>query len=270
MLLAITNGRIITMAGRDYDQGTVLIEGDKIKEVGEGVNIPNGTEIIDATGMVVMPGLIDAHSHVGILEEIYREGDDVNEESEPITSHLRAIDAVNPADVAFADALKGGVTAAFTGPGSANVIGGESIVVKTAGRVVDEMVVRQPAGLKIAFGENPKRVYGGKSKMPSTRMGTAALLRETLVQAQNYRQKLAQDSKTERDLRLEPVVKVLNKEIPLRAHARQGLFFFHSFFYGQCCAQGQEVNWYNWMVGHQSHFYSGLGQDSGRPKGFVH
>lgn len=226
-MLAITNGRIITMTGQNHDQGTILIDGSKIKEIGDNLKIPKGAEIIDATGLVVMPGLIDAHCHVGILEEVYQiEGDDVNEASEPVTPHLRAIDAINPADIGFMDALKGGVTTVFTGPGSANVIGGEAVVMKTSGRVVDEMVIRQPAGLKVAFGENPKRVHGQKNKMPSTRMGTAALLRETMVNAQNYLRKIEAGQKDpakapERDLKLEVIGKVLNKEMPMRAHAHR-------------------------------------------------
>ncbi|MFZ3170383.1 MAG: amidohydrolase [Carboxydocellales bacterium] len=229
-MLAIVGGKVLTMAGGEYHPGVVLIEGTKIKAVGkagaQGLTIPPGTEVIDATGKIVMPGLIDAHCHVGIYEEIYREeGDDCNEWTDPITPHLRALDGINPEDEGFKDALEGGITTVLTGPGSANVIGGEAIALKTYGRVVDEMVLRAPAGLKIAFGENPKRVHGGQKKMPATRMATAALLREYLVKANTYLHKLEQgteqDKKPERDLKLETMVKVLRKEIPLRAHAHR-------------------------------------------------
>ncbi len=226
-MLAIVNGKIITMAGTDLTKGTVLIEGTKIKAVGRQVPIPKNTKVIDASGKVVLPGLIDAHCHVGIMEEIYRvEGNDINETTDPVTPHLRAIDAVNPADRGFADALEGGVTTVITGPGSGNVVGGELLAMKTAGQVIDRMVIKNPVGLKVAFGENPKRVYGSSQKTPMTRMATAALLRENLVKAQNYLHKLEQGASDpeklpDRDLRMEILGRVLKGELPLRAHAHR-------------------------------------------------
>lgn len=166
-MLAVINGKIITMAGADIDKGTVLIEGGKIREVGKDIKIPDVAEILDASGKIVMPGFIDAHCHVGILEETYRiEGDDVNEMTDPVTPHLRAIDAINPEDQGFADALEGGVTTVVTGPGSGNVIGGENLAMKTSGSIIDHMVLKSPVGVKVAFGENPKRIYGGGKKAP--------------------------------------------------------------------------------------------------------
>lgn len=222
----IKNGRIMTMAGKEF-YGSILIEGSRIKALGEMIEEPAEARIIDAAGRLVLPGFIDAHCHVGIGEEIYRlEGDDINEMTDPITPELRAIDGINPEDEGFRDARLGGVTSVFTGPGSGNVIGGTGVVIKTAGKVVDKMILREPAGLKIAFGENPKMVYGEQKKMPMTRMGTAALLRQALVDAQDYREKLAlgkedSEKKPERDLGLETLVRVLNHEIPLRAHAHR-------------------------------------------------
>lgn len=217
-MLAITGGKILTMAGRPIEKGTVLIDRGKIVEVYEGVRTPPGAEIFDAAGMIVMPGMIDCHSHVGVVEEIYQEeGDDSNEITGPVTPHLRAIDAVNPMDLGFRDAVAGGVTTVVTGPGSANIIGGEMVAVKTRGTVVDDMIVRHPAGLKAALGENPKRSYGREKKSPATRMASAAIIREALIQGQEYLKK----ESPERDLKMESLGRVLRREVPLRVHAHR-------------------------------------------------
>jgi imidazolonepropionase-like amidohydrolase len=226
-MLAIKNGRVLTMTGVEYPVGTVLIADGLIKEVGDAVPLPDGVQEIDATGKLVMPGLIDPHCHVGVIEEIFRdEGNDGNEYSDPVTPHLRAIDAVYPDDLAFRDALSGGVTTVCTGPGSANVIGGEMVVLKTAGKTVDEMVVRFPAGLKAALGENPKRAYGKERKAPVTRMASAGLLRTALVQGSEYLRKqeraaAGQGDPPDRDLKMEALTRVLRREIPLRVHAHR-------------------------------------------------
>ncbi|HWQ71439.1 MAG TPA: amidohydrolase [Desulfitobacteriaceae bacterium] len=214
------------MTGQEFSGG-ILIEGTKITALGEGIKVPPEAGVIDAAGCLVLPGFIDAHCHVGIGEEIYRlEGDDLNETSDPITPELRAIDGINPEDEGFRDARLGGVTAVFSTPGSGNVIGGTGVVLKTAGKIVDKMILRDPAGLKVAFGENPKCVYGEQKKMPITRMAVAALLRQALVDARNYQEKLVlgkndPDKKPERDLGLETLNLVLQGKIPLRAHAHR-------------------------------------------------
>jgi imidazolonepropionase-like amidohydrolase len=226
-MLAIVNGKVYTMTGEVIDKGTVLIKDGKIQQVGRELAIPQNAKVVDAEGKYVFPGFIDAHSHIGIFEEAVGEiGEEGNEWTDPVTPQLRALDAINPGDKAFEDAVMGGVTCAFTGPGSANVIGGQSIAMKTYGKVIDHMVVKEPAGLKIAFGENPKRVYGEQKKMPATRMATAALLREALVNAQNYKAKLEKSLKdsnktVERDLKMEILCDVLDKKLPLRAHAHR-------------------------------------------------
>lgn len=226
-MLAIINGKIYTMTGKVFDRGALLINDGKIQEVGRELAIPQNAKVVDAKGNYVFPGFIDAHSHIGIFEESVGEiGEEGNEWTDPVTPQLRAIDAINPADKAFEDAVMGGITCAFTGPGSANVIGGQSIVMKTYGKVIDYMVVKAPAGLKVAFGENPKRVYGEQKKMPATRMATAALLREALTNAQNYKVKLRKslnnpDETVERDLKMEILCDVLDKKLPLRAHAHR-------------------------------------------------
>jgi len=224
---AIVNGKIYTMAGSVLEKGTVLIEAGKIKAVGANLEIPAGAEIIDAQGKVVMPGIIDAHTHIGVYEEgIGFEGADGNEMVNPATPHIRALDAINPMESGFKGAIAGGVTSLNVVPGSANVIGGQAVAIKTWGKYVDDMVIQEPLGLKIAFGENPKRVYSSQKKSPSTRMAVAAVLRENLVAARNYLEKIEQagddaEKAPERDLKMEILVKVLKKEIPLRAHAHR-------------------------------------------------
>lgn len=222
-MLAITGGYVITMAGAPLEAGTVLVEGTKIVAVGADITPPPGTDIFDARGCVVMPGLIDAHCHVGIIEEIFREGDDANEITDPVTPHLRVIDGIAPGDLGFGDALAGGVTTLCITPGSANVLGGEMAVVKTAGATVEEMLVRFPAGMKAALGENPKRVYGREKRTPATRMASAALLRSALVQAGEYLRKREQGRRKppDRDLKLEALARVLKGEVPLRVHAHR-------------------------------------------------
>lgn len=224
-MLAITGGRVLTITQGEVEGGTVLIENGKIVAVGSGIAIPSTAEVVDAAGKYVMPGLIDAHTHVGIAEEAQGwAGDDVNEKTDPATPHLRAIDAINPEDVGFRDALSGGVTAVMVAPGSANVIGGEAALLKCYGATIEQMLVRQPVGLKAALGENPKRVYGDQKKSPSTRMASAAVLRESLVKAQNYLEKEAnrENGKPfERDLRLEAIGRVLRRELTLRLHAHR-------------------------------------------------
>jgi len=227
VMYAIAGGKVVTITGRVFDPGTVLFDAGKIIAVGSDISIPREAEFIDATGKYVLPGFIDAHCHVGIVEEVYREeGDDANEYTGPVNPHLRAIDAVDPADLAFDDALAGGVTTVITTPGSANVVGGEMVALKTSGTVVDDMIVRFPVGLKAALGENPKRVYGREKKTPATRMAAAALLREALVEAQEYMRKLELGEKDpakqpDRSLKMESLVRVLKREIPLRIHAHR-------------------------------------------------
>lgn len=224
--MLIKNGKIFTMAGENYDNGQVLIRDGKIIEVGEKINAPQKEEVIDVHGAWVLPGIIDAHCHLGMEEEgMGFEGDDVNERVDPITPHLRAIDAINPMDEAFYSAVKGGITCVMTGPGSANVIGGQFAVIKTHGIAIDDMVVLAPAAMKIAFGENPKRVYGNKGKAPCTRMGTAGLLRQTLTEAVNYKNKKekaeAKGEYFETNIKMEALIPVLERKIPLKAHAHR-------------------------------------------------
>lgn len=226
-MLLIKNARVLTMAGEDYENGDILIDGKVIKAIGTQLEAPEEAEVIDGTGKWVMPGIIDAHCHIGMWEDgMGFEGADGNEATDPVTPHLRAIDGINPEDTSFREAREHGITAVVTGPGSANVVGGQFAALKTYGRRVDDMIIKEPLAVKVAFGENPKRVYDSQRKAPSTRMATAAILRETLVKAQEYQKKLQKGQKDpeklpERDLKLEPLVKVLNREIPMKAHAHR-------------------------------------------------
>jgi len=182
---------------------------------------------VDAKGCLVTPGLVEGHCHIGMWEEgIGFEGEDGNEDVEPITPQLRAIDAINPMDMAFQDALEGGVTTVVTGPGSANVIGGQFLAMKTFGKRVDNMVIKDPVAMKIAFGENPKRVYDEQHKSPVTRMAIAALLRETLFEALQYKEDLDAsetdpDRRPDFDIKLDALIPVMRKEIPLKAHVHR-------------------------------------------------
>jgi Imidazolonepropionase and related amidohydrolases len=233
-MLFIKNAKIYTMAGEVIENGCILVENGKIKEIGTDLVAPLDAQVIDGEGKNVFPGFIDAHCHIGMWEEgIGFEGADGNEMTDPVTPHLRAIDALNPRDEAFENAIKGGVTTAATGPGSANVIGGTFSVIKLHGNRIDDMIVKETLAMKCAFGENPKRVYSDKKMMPSTRMGTAAKLRETLAKTVEYRdKKVAAGGDASKmptyDMKLEAMLPVINKEIPLKAHAHRADDIFTS------------------------------------------
>ncbi len=223
-MLLIQGGLIKPITGDDIPDGQILIDGGKIIEIGKNVAVPEGCEVFDASGMLVTPGLIDAHTHIGVHESAIRwEGADYNEMSAPVTPEMRAIDGINPMDESLSMALASGVTTAVTGPGSANVIGGTFLAMKLRGKCVDEMVIRNPVGMKAAFGENPKGCYGQDGrKKPVTRMGIAALLRETLNRAKQYDENRSNPSKdTPSDLQMEAMVPVIRKEIPLKVHAHR-------------------------------------------------
>ena len=226
-MLLIKNAHLKPITSPDIACGELLIAGGRIAAIGEHVDAPEGCEGYDAQGCLVTPGLIDAHTHIGMDEEAVRwEGADCNEMSDPITPQMRAIDGINPRDEAFANALGGGVTLAVTGPGSANVIGGTFAAIKLHGDCVDDMIVKSPAAMKVAFGENPKECYGQNGqKMPITRMGIAALLRETLAKAQRYDEEIqradAEGKPRPFDFKLEAMLPVIRREIPLKAHAHR-------------------------------------------------
>lgn len=224
-MLILKNGNVMTMAGPAF-VGDVAIENGKIVAVGQSLSYSDA-EVRDVTGMTVMPGIVDPHCHIGMWEDAMGfEGADGNECTNPITPELRAIDAINPYDRCFEEAAAGGVTTCVTGPGSANVIGGQFVAIKTYGDSVDDMVLRFPVAVKAAFGENPKRVYNGKNQTPSTRMATAALMRKALIEAQEYNEKLERgkadpEKMPERNLGKEILARVIRRELPMKIHAHR-------------------------------------------------
>ena len=223
--LAIVGGRVVPVAGPPVEDGVVLVADGRIEAVGRDLRVPEGAERVDAAGKVVLPGLVDAHTHLGVHEEAEGwAGQDTNEMTDPVTPQVRALDAINPADLGFADAVAGGVLTVNVNPGSGNPIGGQSAAIRSAGRTVDEMLLRAPSGLKSALGENPKRVYGDRKQLPSTRLGTAAVIRDALVKTRNYLDKLDRGDDgdpPERDLRWEALGLVLAGEIPWRQHCHR-------------------------------------------------
>ncbi len=230
--MLIKNGKVLTMTGATFDNGFVNIKNGKIIAVGRIDELDREVEerasatesVLDVQGAWVMPGLIDAHCHVGIAEEKWGIiGDDCNEMTSPVTPHLRALDAVNPMDPAFHDAIIGGITSLMTGPGSSNVVGGQSLFMKVQGRCMECMVVKAPAAMKVAFGENPKMNYGQKDVMPGSRMAIAAMLREELYKACGYKEKKERGeiAAGEEDFRMECWLGVLRREIPLKAHVHR-------------------------------------------------
>lgn len=226
-MLIIKNAKLITMEEKNYDSAYLLIEDGKIKEISEKAIELEGADIIDAGGNFVFPGFIDAHCHLGMWEDsIGFEGADGNEMTNPITPELRAIDAINPQDRTFEDARNGGVTSCASGPGSANIIGGQFAAIKTYGNNIDEMTIKAPIAMKCAFGENPKRIYSEQKKMPYTRMAIASEMRATIAKAFEYKAKLeaAKEDPSKKpafDFKMMALQAVVNREIPLKAHAHR-------------------------------------------------
>lgn len=214
-MLLIKNGRVFTMKKKNDFDGFVLVEDGKIKKVDTSKKLTPDIEkgcdtVIDAGGGWIMPGMIDAHCHVGMWENgIGFEGADGNEMTDPVTPHMRAIDGVYYKDRSFKDAMEAGITTLVTGPGSANVIGGQFCALKTFGNSIEEMLLKEPVAMKMAFGENPKRVYNGQKKAPTTRMATAAILRQALMEAKAYRDR-PEEEKNKVDFKKEALAQVFD------------------------------------------------------------
>ena len=223
-MLLIQNGHIKPMVGPELENGCVLIGDDgKIIAVAAQIEAPAGATVIDAGGRLVTPGCVDAHCHIGLDNQaVGWEGKDYNEMVDPVTPHMRAIDSIYPQDEAFPLALQGGVTTCCTGPGSANVLGGTFVAIKTYGNRVDNMIVKDSIAMKCAFGENPKRCYGQNGKKaPMTRMGVAATLREVLFKTKRYMADKEAGKNPGFDMKLEAMIPVLEGKMPLKAHAHR-------------------------------------------------
>lgn len=232
--LAVVGARILPVADASgnraapIDDGVLLIRDGRVAAVGTAaeVPVPDAVDVLDASGLVLTPGLVEAHGHLGVHEDGEGwAGDDTNEMTIVDGAALRALDAINPAELGFRDALRGGVTSAVIKPGSGNPIGGRTAAIKTWGRVVDEMVIREDVSVKSALGENPKRVHGDKGRLPSVRMGVAAAIREAFVAAQDYaaaRDRAAADgSAFERDLGKETLAAVLAGDLIWDQHCHR-------------------------------------------------
>lgn len=226
-MLFIKNGVINTVTN-GIIHGDILIENGKIIEIGTNISVSQDTQVIDANGNQVYPGFIDAHTHLGLWEDgMGFEGADGNEETDPITPHLNPIDGINPMERSFEEARNGGITSVCSTPGSANVMGGQCIAIKTVGRRIDKMVIKNPVASKIAFGENPKSCYGQEEKAPQTRMAIAAMLRETLKEAEQYLDAILmheeddENEKPDYDIKMESLLPVLRREVPFKVHAHR-------------------------------------------------
>lgn len=231
-MILIKNALLVSMKDINYEIKDILIDGTKIKKIGN-INAKeyNDITIIDAEKRYVTPGIVDPHCHIGIFEEaIGFEGADGNEMTNPVFPELRAIDAIKPQDVAFQEALESGVTTVATGPGSANVIGGTFCVMKTFGKTIDDMIIVKESSMKMALGENPKRVYSSKTQSPSTRMASTALIRDALIKAKEYKGKVdkynqdilagKETSKPEFNMKWNSLMRVFDG-FPVKIHAHQ-------------------------------------------------
>lgn len=211
----ISNGNIVTVSGPVIEGGSILIENGIIREVGKGVEAPEGAEVIDATGKWVLPGLIQSATDIGTGEGYSDRNSD--ETSSPNTAEMQITDALNPFDKDIKKATISGITSAMISPGRSNVIGGQAAVIKMRGKTAEEMAIKAPMGIKFSLGEGPKDTYGEKNQLPTTRMGEAYVVRKALVEASEYLSKMKDyQKKKESGEEAEPPARDLSKE-PLTA-----------------------------------------------------
>lgn len=227
-MILIKNGLVNTITN-GVKKCDLLIENKKITKIQENIELKSEYTLIDATDKLVFPGFIDAHTHLGLWEDsVGFEGADGNEETEPITPNLDPIDGINPMDINFREAYENGITSVCVTPGSANVMGGKCVAIKTYGKRIDDMVIKEMVASKIAFGENPKSCYGQNDKTPQTRMAIASLLRENIIKAKEYLEQIEEyendpenNDKPEFDIRYDSLIPVLKKEVPFKVHAHR-------------------------------------------------
>ncbi|MEG2377491.1 MAG: amidohydrolase [Clostridia bacterium] len=223
MDILIKNARVYSMDVPPIECGYIIIKNGKFESVGDMHDVPTWSgDTFDAHGAYTLPGLVDAHTHIGLFNEGLRfEGEDGNEDTDPITPQLRAIDAVYPQDGAFSEARLAGVSTVVTGPGSANPIGGQFTAIKTCGTRVDDMIIEPCAAIKFALGENPKMTYNEKDRGPVTRMATASLLRETLMKTIEYMDNREEDDDCDLDFKLEALIPLIEGSVPAQIHCHR-------------------------------------------------
>ena len=223
-MLLIINGHIKPIAGDDLENGCILADDKgKIVAIGKNITPPEGATVIDAQGRLVTPGCVEPHCHIGLRQTALRwEGSEINENSDPVTPQMRAIDGFDPINEFLSDAIRGGVTCGCAGPGSANVVGGTFTAMKFWGKRIDKMVIKEEVAMKCALGENPKSVYGqGQKKAPKTRMGSAAVLRELLFKAREYMTQKEAGKDPKFDIKLEAMLPVMRRQMPLKCHVHR-------------------------------------------------
>ena len=218
-MLVIRNAKIYTCAGKIYEQADILIDGQKIAAIGENLDVPPQTKSIDADGLVAMPGIVDAHSHVGLFGD--GSGQDANEMTANATPEVESYYGLDIGDKAFQRVCRAGITVSAIPPGSGNVIGGMVCAVKSYGDSLEKMCIKNPVALKMALGGNPKGVYGKRNQMPMTRMGVAEIIRENLIRAKEYLAKQQRGEAVEYHQGMENLCKVLRREIPMKVHCEQ-------------------------------------------------
>lgn len=230
-MIVFKNAAVYTMTEKGIlENGFVIVEQGKIQSVGgmDALAVPEGAQVMDLEGKMLLPGFVDAHCHLGLFgDALGFEGEDGNEDSDPCTPQLRALDGINPLDRCFAEAREAGVTTVVVSPGSANVIGGQIAAMKTYGKLTDKMVLSEPLAIKFALGENPKSVYHGKEQTPVTRMATVSIIREMLYKAERYRQDCRDAQEDEEldmpdyDAKCEALIPLLERKIPAHFHAHR-------------------------------------------------